>query len=391
MLIRNNGRASSKPVHSGQLERWLGAEQLERISLAMRTASGPHRGFPGPPIAVSGVPGAVYVDGQGDFVGNLRAGYEASAYDYVWDMGRRWKNRLRRFSRRNAEGTQLNMALASLNDLIRAGTLGGRRYKYLFQKTGTTNVVDACATLWSNGAQPAGGSSPASAPGGTSTTDASTGGFPFTNPASGLAQYFLNSFTIINNQNQTLMLYDRLFHVNKSMSSTATEAVTGTFSRYQNGDASADDYIGGNFLFIECAGALSATAHNWTVCQYTNQDSTAAQSFPSMAGISSCITNRLDMPLGIWAMPLASGDVGIKALTQMQCSASITGTIFFAVGHPIAFFGCPVANLATLADGVSTAFKLVRIQDDACLSFLQIRPGTTVACTYNGYFNTVSG
>jgi len=175
------------------------------------------------------------------------------------------------------------------------------------------------------------------------------------------------------------------------MSSTATEAVTGVPSRYQNTTGGAVDSAEGNFLFVECGAALGATAHNWTTCLYTDQGGTTGVTLPSLTGNSSCIVNRLDHPTGQWFAPLASGDTGIKALTQMQCSASVTGTINFVIGHPIAFFPCPIANLIWVYDGINSAFNLTRIFDDACLAFLEITKPATGATTYTGTFDTVSG
>jgi hypothetical protein len=101
------------------------------------------------------------------------------------------------------------------------------------------------------------------------------------------------------------------------MSSSGTESVTGTPSRYINSSASADDYIGGNFLFVEVFAALSATAHNWTTCLYNNQANSGA-TLPSLTGNSSAIIDRLDHPTGQWFAPLASGDIGVASLTQMH-------------------------------------------------------------------------
>ena len=112
--------------------------------------------------------------------------------------------------------------------------------------------------------------------------------------------------------------------------STATEAVTGVPTRYQSTTPGAHDYAGNNFLMIECRTALPATAHNWTTCTYTDQDGNTGATLPSVTGNSSNIINRLDQPVGTWFCPLASGDSGIKNLTQMQCSASVaSGAIDF--------------------------------------------------------------
>jgi hypothetical protein len=198
----------------------------------------------------------------------------------------------------------------------------------------------------------------------------------------------LNSASVINN---SLLLYDRLFSVAKTMASTATEAVSGVPTRYQSGTAGAGDYIGGNFVFpMNPTTVLPATAHNWTVCTYTDQDS-AAGTFPVIAGVSACTVGGIDLAVGNWFMPLAAGDVGVKALTQMQCSASVaTGTITFVLAHPIAVNACPIANISCLDDGLYTSLNLTNIYDSACLALLELPKPATTATNYSGLLRTVS-
>ena len=195
---------------------------------------------------------------------------------------------------------------------------------------------------------------------------------------------------------QTFLLYDRLFSVAKTINSTATEAVTGVPTRYQNTSAGTQDAIAGNFLFLPVGGtALANTAHNWTVCQYTNQAGTTAQSIPSFAGnpgAVSTIVDRLDMPNGTWFVPLIAGDTGIKALSQMQCSALVaTGVLDFVIGHPLAWFPCPLANVGCMFDGINTAFNLVRIFDSACMSLLEVSAPATTATNVSGSITIVQG
>ena len=138
--------------------------------------------------------------------------------------------------------------------------------------------------------------------------------------------------------------------------------------------------------------ALAATAHNWNVCQYTNQAGTTLRALPSLAGNASNIANRLDQPVSQWFAPLATGDTGVLALTQMQCDALVaTGTIDFVLGHPLAWMPVPLANVACVVDGINTAFNLVRIFDNACLALLEVTKAATTATTYSGTITTVYG
>lgn len=377
MMMINTG---PRHTHSDMLERWLGADKVAQLSSAMRD-------WYGGPIAVQGVPGAVFAAPGGDFIGRIDAGQEVSAVERAVSVIKREARR--RFARAGMRSRQ-HGGFASYSDLI-AEASAGKRYDFVFNKVGTTGVVAATNSLWRVGNQPAAGAAASAAPGGVAPTDATTGAFPYTNPTNPDTLHFVLGTALATVAPNTLLLYDRIFAVAKTMSSTATEAVTGVPSRYQSTTGGAADSAENNFLFVECGTALGATAHNWTTCIYTDQAGNTTVTLPSLTGNSSNIINRLDHPTGQWFAPLATGDTGIKALTQMQCSASVTGAIDFVIGHPIAFLPCLVANFACQADGVNTAFNLVRIFDDACLAFLEITKPATGATTYSGMVTAVAG
>lgn len=350
----------------------------------MRHGGGFDKQWYGPAINLRDVPGSVWITGDGDFVGDFDRGFFASAADSLGDhLKALWKEAGKPIYN---EDPAYGVGFASISDaLARASGGNSQRLNGMIQKTGATGVANAASTLWRLGAAPAAGSAPAAAPGGTIPTSAATGALVYNNPSSGTLHLTGADFSssVINN---SLLLYDRLFHVLKTMNSTGTEAVTGVPTRYQSGTASATDYIGGNFLFIEIGGtALAATAHNWTVCLYTNQASTAGQTLPSVTGLSGGIVDRLDMPTSTWFCPLASGDVGVKALTQMQCSALVaTGVINFVMGHPIGMMVFPIINALLPFDWLTNREQTPRIFDNACLSLLEMPKPSTTATTYNG-------
>ena len=371
-------------THSDRLERWLGADKVAQLSAAMCNRDAK---WYGKPIAVHGVPGLVYATKDGDFIGAIDAGYEVSAIDRAEDIIRR-HHRMQRA--RMARVRRQSGAIGSLDQALAAYFGGGNR-TFSFNKAGTTGVVGATNTLWFVGSQPAAGSAAAAAPGGTVPTDATTGSWAFDNPSSG-TQHFVFGNPIASVAANTLLLYDRLFSVTKTMNSSTTEAVTGVPTRYQSTTAGAADSAENNFLMIECRTVLAATAHNWTVCTYTDQSNNTGATLPSVTGNSGNIVNRLDQPAGTWFCPLASGDTGIRNLTQMQCSAAVaTGAIDFTIGHPIAFMPCGIANFVCEKDGLTTSISLERIFDDACLAFLEICKGATTATTYTGTFTTLRG
>jgi hypothetical protein len=362
-----------KPIHAGRIERFLGAEKIAHLQQCMR-------GWYGRPICLVDVPGSVWITADGDFIGHFNRGWHVSA---VEALNRFWRDLGRpQFGYANAGFTSISDALSRASQ--------GYSQRRQINKVGPTGVVGATSTLWRVGPQPAGGSAGAAAPGGTAHVKGNTGGINFNNPASGTLHLVGAdiSASVINN---SLLMYDRLFSVAKTMNSAATEAVTGVPTRYQSTDAASDSYIGDNFGFIEIGTALAATAHNWTVCQYVNQTGTGTATLPSVTGNNAGIVDRLDQPVQQWFVPLAANDVGIRNWTQMQCSASVaTGAINFCIGHPLGFMAFPVVNSLLPFDWLTNRDQAPRVFNDACISFLEPLKPATGTTTYTGRFQLTS-
>lgn len=368
----------NRDVDMARLERWLGQDRIDHLRSCMV-------GWYGRPINITDLPGSVWIDARGNFRGEFKHGFFASAMDSLEDYFRRaWV-----VAGRPQYGT-FNVGFASISDaLLRASS--GYSQRRPVNKVGPTGVVAVSSSLWRVGPQPAGGSAGAAAPGGTAHTSADTGALAFANPATG-TNHLVGSDISASVINNSLLVYDRLFSVAKTMNSTATQAVTGVPTRYQSATATAADYAGDNFLFVEVGGtALAATAHNWTVCQYTDQDGNATQTLPSLTGNSGAIVDRFDHPVGQWFAPLAAGDVGIKALSQMQCSAAVaTGVINFVIGHPLGFMSFPVINSVIPFDWLTNRDQAPRVFDNACVAFIEpLKPATTTT-TYTGRLVTTS-
>jgi hypothetical protein len=368
-------------AHSQRLERWLGVETVENLSRNMQ-------GWYGPPILVSNVPGGgVWAARGGDFVGSIAAGGFASAMDYYTD---RANARVRAWARR--ELSTCHMGFASFTDFAKKYEI--RRQELQFRKTVPTNGANnVTSDLWYSSTYPAAGGNAAAAPGGTVPTSSTTGAMKQRDAMSGETQHLAGSVVTSDLAGgYSILLYDRLFAVTKTMSSTATEAVTGVPTRYQNTTAGTSDSAEGNFLFPVATSTLGAGAHNWTVCQYTNQAGTAGRSVPSFAGLSGNFAGYTEFnSTGLFFAGLAAGDSGIKALTQMQCDASITGSVDFVVGHPLAFIPCAVAGALNVIDGVRRAFNMVRIFDGAALTFISLPALSTSSATFTGNLTTVCG
>ena len=361
-------------VHSARLERWLGAAAAEQLSSQFRS-------WYGPPVAVAGVPGRVYVCGGGDLRGRVDSGAFAAARDVADGAAARFRRALRVAG----DPSRLNAGFASLSDFIVQFSTPSKRRQFPFFKVGPSGTAGAAASLWQSIGGPGAGAAGSASPGGRACDDMTAGAMSLMNAAGGQTMKYVSSSPIASVAANTLLLYDRLFDVAKNMNSNATEAVTGVPTRYQSTVSTNEDWAGGNFAFPEVQGVLAATGHNWTVCQYTDDAGNAAQSFPSIAGVASAAAQRIDLLLGAWFMPLAAGDFGLTRVTQMQLSAAVaTGTANFVIGHPIAVMPCPIAGQVTPLE--STAYAFERIFDDACLSFLELPKPSGTATNYSGFF-----
>lgn len=351
-------------IHSQKIERWLGVDKITELQKAMI-------GWYGPPICLLDVPGSVRITSDGDFEGHFQRGAFLSAMEEFWyRIGR-------------VRHGQMNVGFASISDALSRASSGFGQTMPI-QKVGPTGVTSVTSTLWRVGNSPAAGAAGAAAPGGTAHVSTDVGALGQTNPGSGTLHLVGSdmSASVINN---SLLVYDRLFSVAKTINATTTEAVTGVPSRYQSTVTTNPDYIGGNFGFIEIGGtALAATAHNWTVCTYTDQ-ANAASTMPSLVGNSAGIVDRLDQPTNQWFVPLEAGDTGIKAWTQMQCSALVaTGAINFCIGHPLGFLSFPVASTTLPFDWLTNRNQAPRVFDNACLSLLEVVKPSATATTYTG-------
>jgi hypothetical protein len=372
-----------KSTNASHLERWLGRDQVETISRSMR-------GFYGPPIAMSGVPGEVYATGDGDFIGECRAGYEVTARDRARDIVNRFKYRLRHA--RRDQRAQLNAGFASLGALLTAGQYGKSQTIYFEKVQAALSAVGGTGSVWNSGNTPVGGSVTSGAvPGGTVYDGSTLGSAEFTPAISGDYTYFAEARINDTIAGNNWLLYDRLWGCAYTTISTSGQFSTGVPTRYTSTTPGAADYAGGNFAFVEVSTALDATAHNWTACTYTNQAGTTGKVFPDQVGVASAVLTRVDHSGSNFFLPLASGDSGMTALTYQQASATVTGSVNFVMGHPIAFMPCPVAVFACVSDGLISAMNLVRVFDTACLSLLSLFQATTAAHTMRGTVRLVQG
>lgn len=371
--------SNNKPVNSSRLDRWLGANRAEQLSKNMR-------GWYGGPIPILDLPGGVKIHGDGDFSGPFERGYFCSAMDALES---RIRLLVRRFGNMRLDPSMLQVGgFTSISNALATISQGAN---VLFDgggivKTGTASgAVGACVDLWYVGLNPGAGATAAGVAGGTVPTSASTGAMVFNNPAGGVFTMLTGADMNSDTATTSILLYDRIFAVQKTASASTTEAVTGVPTRYQSTTVAAQDYIGGNFMFVSAQSTLGAVAHNWTVCQYTNQSGAGTASFPSITGVNACAANRLDMPINQWFAPLVAGDTGVMKITQLQSSsAAVTGNANFVIGHPIGIMSFPLANYMYPFDWLTNRNLAPRIFDNAALALLQLPQAASAAAMFTG-------
>lgn len=377
-------------THSGRLERWLGAERLEQLSHNFLNGGGQGIPWYGPPINLADVPGSVWIGGDGDFTGDLGRGFFASAADSLADHLRRlWRGAGKPVYLREP---QFGAGFSSIADAVLKARTGYRQYpEGNIAKTSITGFANSAETLWSVGTNPAAGAAASAAPGGRVPTKATTGAMWFNNPSAGTLHLTGADFSasVINT---SLMLYDRIFDVDKQTGSTAAEAVTGVPTRYQSTTATDEDYIGGNFCFIEATGLHNATPFNWTVCQYTDEAGNAGQNFQSVLSLANTPAGTFVLPAFTWFLPLDTGDTGVKELTQMQRDGTGGGgaSCQFVLAHSIGVMMFPQINDLIPFDWLTVRNLAPRIFDDACLALFELPKPSTAATIYTGTIQVVN-
>jgi hypothetical protein len=385
-----------KATHSDRLERWLGKEHVESISAQFKDFYWP--------VPVHGVPGNVFVMPGGDFAGEIKVGQFMSKHDGAALTIQKIKKRIDAKVRRNKAMMSLADLLhtesrqhASIGafasiDAVIAAWKAGKGQVLRFSKVGVTGSVGKVNDLWYSAGVPTAG---AAAGAGTEVIPvaSSNGSLGYRNLGAAGTGHYLNWSFNASVAGNSLLLYDRLYATGCSLSTAAAQARSSVPTRYQNTTAGNDSYIGGNFAYVVGAAAGAFGVSPTLQGVYTDQDGTgsnnlvgaAASNLATVAGVGL-------MPLGQgrWFFGLAAGDVGVKEIDQIQVDVTLnSGGADWVTGHPIAVLACPIANLACMDDGLYTSLSLTHIEDNACLSFLELPKPATTACTYAGVVRTV--
>lgn len=373
-------------THSQKLERWLGGS-AEDISRSMR-------GWYGPSVPLANVPGRVYVNGDGEFVGPIRGGQFGNIVDY----GEAWMRGVMRRAARASARTVQTGGFATLTELIDAAKTGGKHQRIHFAKFASATNNSQPYSFWNIVTIPAQGGVGGTVGTGRVTTNATTGALAQVNAASG-EQLHLIGMTVRQtspsgtNGQQTstigcVMLYDRLWDMTYNHATGTTQAIDSANrpTRYQGSTSSIGNFIGGEYTT-----SGNSTSHTITIT-YVDDAGNTAEAGAAYTQAQASAVNRFWHP-ALWFYPLNSGDRGVRYLTQIDQSTntSTTGTQNYWVGHPLGLFPFVSKNIQypIVYDGINSAFLMTRVQDNACLAFFQM-PNNSDQLGFHGFVELVS-
>lgn len=360
-----------RSTHSGRLEKWLGAETVENISNAQR---GYHADIA---IPIGNVPGSVYVTRDGDFVGSIKGGYYADLWGLIQER-----------SLRATRKTLLNAGFSSLSDLISEITTGGKKQDFMVAKTSGTSIALVAQDLWNRTSVPSAGGAATAAPGGHSPTNDTTGAIPFTSPTGGDTLHFLGAQVVSDVAARTLLMYDRFFAVNHTMT-VDPQSVSGTPTRYQDATAA------GNFITVFVTTVFPASTPTYTIT-YVDQAGNTAEAAAAQTFVTTSAVSRFPFAATVgngWFIPLNSGDTGVRRITNLDLSAAMaSGAADVVLGKPVAYLpSSAAASQPIVVDGVNTPQFLTAISDAACLAFFDIMRSSTASTNYQINLSLVAG
>ena len=330
-----------RAAHAARLERWLGPEMVQALCHASQ-------GRDLEPIPIAGIPGGAFTY-DGDIIGSIQGG-----------------------------------SFASLSDLA-AEMSAGKGQILTFSKAGVTKVVGVAQDLWAGiGTVPPAAAVAAGLPTGTSPTN-NLANFPGclgnVNPAGGDTLHFIGAMSTPSVGTNLLLLYDRFFHGNHTMT-VDPRTVTGIPTRYQDATAR------GNFIGMFVTTILPAATPTYTV-SYIDDAGNAPEAAAAQTIVSAAIARRFPFATtvgGGWRIPLNAGDLGVRALTNLDLSAAMaSGACDVFLGKPIGWIPQPVTFQPFVVDGINSMMNLKQIVDNACLALMEVSGGAVTATNYNGY------
>lgn len=270
-------------------------------------------------------------------------------------------------------------ALADLSDIVNratGGNSGTPDFPFFYRDSrvdaaaANATVAGRLTSLWQYEGYPAGGAAPSTVAAPDNTTD----GAIKQADAGGGRQKWLLGMTAASSVAGTLFLYDRLLHIGGlSGTTTSAQTVGGTLSRYTGSESP------GNQIWVEIYSQIGATATTITA-NYTDQDGNT--------GISSTATaiggTGLREPQRIIALPLASGDTGVRAVASVTLAGTTgtAGNFGVSIVRPIAVIPLGLVGAGSIRDFIAGLPSIPEIKAGACLAFAWLANGTTAPQVY---------
>jgi hypothetical protein len=268
---------------------------------------------------------------------------------------------------------------ADLSDLVAALTTSGEHEDIPIWKDNRVAGAAAVATvagrwtsLWQYEGMPSHGAAPTTAAVPDNTT---AGALKQTDPGGGRQKY-LTGADMAPSAGGGMLLYDRLAHIgNLSGTQTAAQAFTLTPTRYTTTESP------GNLAFIEIYTAIGATGTTATM-EYTDDAGNLAQVSPAFAigGAGLQEAGRM-IPIS-----LASGDTGVRSVTNIDLVASTTtvGAFGVTIVRPLAMLFSYGAALGGGRDMLSGMPSLPEIKTGACLGLAWFANSTGAPNLFGG-------
>jgi hypothetical protein len=238
--------------------------------------------------------------------------------------------------------------------------------KQTWRKSPTGLSAGNYYSSWTLAGLPGQGATPSSGLSGDIPTNATTGAYPFVNPASGNTYVGRLQSTpyVANGPTLGVALFDRLWH-NSGLSVTSTGAQTINSVALDRPDASGDSVE----AWYEVYSVMGAGTPTVTLT-YTNSAGTASRSGSSGVLATSMALGRTGQ------FQLASGDVGVRSIQTWQASATFTsGTIGLVLRR---FVAVSVFSIGVPRVVDTLALGLPRVYDDACLEMLFLPMTTSI-------------
>ena len=281
------------------------------------------------------------------------------------------------------------MAIATLDAAV-----SGSRPPVAINKALTgTMVTGRPHSLWTIGGNPGAGAAAANTAGGVIPTNATAGALSHTNP-SGLNAYLLDWLAVSSTQAGTLLLCDRLLHIQGNSGGTAidetlttSQTINSTTLPSRCPTSGADDAPSTNgygiYAGVEVVTATGAGTPTLTL-GYTNSAGTAGRTATNTdATVASSIAGTF------YRIGLQAGDVGVRSIQTYQQSATWTsGQLNLVLYRVIKAVALSASNVPTMLDWISGGGP--RIYDNSCLFFIYI-PSGTASTLISGLYTETHG